>query len=539
MSGNLDDDLGEVELEIGNSPSKKRKPWSIKSKKKEKYAPMNSGGSCTISLDGPDDNILDIDKIQLKTRSHSSLTRNQSDMNANTNSITAENSQIKRKRSFSDPRHSSTITQTPTFASTGIYSLKVLCTAVICKNVDIYKGTTLSPPPEELKKLLKIMLHYNWINDSNLPFFLSESHTELDLSLNLSNNQLSDLSMSYITVCCPHLESLSFANWENITNNGWEIFCESSKPLLQNSLQKLILNGIKLSSKSLSNITTTFKSLKHLSLDGCENVKNLEVITQIGFAVGGFLRELSLKNLNLNSAAVESISKNFLVLEYLDLSVGYWDPHANYSSSEAIGSLSNISTLRKLYLGGMNFDNASISRICKSCTKLTVLDLTWLDITSEYVWKVQISEDALPDIANCRLLTELGLGYCHRIRNAQSLIACLNNLQFLQKLNLTSVPAVCDNLISQLVENCPNMRRLKLQNCIVNPCSLYSIGKYSSRLEYLDVRGKAIQTDSAWKAIAEGCPNLQTVLSNDMSPEARLNLQYHCSNLKVKLKRTM
>ena len=218
MSGNLDDDLGEVELEIGNSPSKKRKPWSIKSKKKEKYAPMNSGGSCTISLDGPDDNILDIDKIQLKTRSHSSLTRNQSDMNANTNSITAENSQIKRKRSFSDPRHSSTITQTPTFASTGIYSLKVLCTAVICKNVDIYKGTTLSPPPEELKKLLKIMLHYNWINDSNLPFFLSESHTELDLSLNLSNNQLSDLSMSYITVCL-----LSYIDYSKFYTNVFYI----------------------------------------------------------------------------------------------------------------------------------------------------------------------------------------------------------------------------------------------------------------------------------------------------------------------------
>lgn len=544
MEDQNDDQLVEIDLQPANVKAKKG--WKLKNKvkKNSKYAPIDYKKS-TIQIsteeDDKNDNSLDIDKVKVKRANtqiiESEKRKNDQKLNKSTSEF--ENVPL-RRRSFSettqmcDLRSSVNKDKNHTY----IFSLKVLCTAVVCKNVNLYKGTKIQPSIEELQKLLKVMVHFNWIEDQNLPFFLSEGQNELDLTLNHQNQKVTDLSMSFISVCCPQLSTLYLDHWNNITDKGWKTFCMSAETSLVSTLRKLSLNFVPLTKKIIDNISSSFKELRYLHLDSCEIMKDPNVLETLGNNLGHNIRGLSLKDLNLPSASIAVISSLFPKLEDLDVTVSSWDPYyfPDYATSEAIGTLSNCKNLKKLILSGMMFDDDCISRICKNCSYLEVLNLSWVDINSAYAWSIKLTDKALFDISCCSQLKELGLGYCSRIKKEQTLLNLLCALPNLEKLNLTSVPAVCDNVIINMAETCPKMKRLKLQNCIVNPCSLFAIGKHCNRLEYLDVRGKTIQTDSAWNAIAEGCQQLQTVLCQNMSPEARVNLHFQCPLLKVKMR---
>jgi len=416
------------------------------------------------------------------------------------------------------------------------HSLKALAAAVVCNNVNLYRGMDLEIPLPILSVLLKAVIRFNLISDDNLGFFLSDKITELDLAITSSAPNLTDCALGLLSVCCPALEKLSLDGWNTISEEGWEQFFRTT-PTLAKNFKSLSIRNIELSFFGLKSLGS-FLNLQYLYASKCNTLNNPEVLDLLAETLGNSLIGLDLKDINLSSDAIESLSNGFRTLQVLDISVSIWSPHSPYASSESLALLSRLYCLRKLYLSGLMFDNDSITAICKGCANLTHLILTWPDPNSEYVWSVKLTEPVLAQISNLAKLKELGLGYCHRIRAEQSLLTSLPFLSSLEKLNLSSVPGVGDNLIMRLAESCPNMRRLKLNDCVVNSCSLFALAKHCPSLEYLDVRGKNIsniQTDAAWHAIAEGCPDLQSVFGS-ISPESRLYLQLHCPRLKIKIK---
>jgi len=416
------------------------------------------------------------------------------------------------------------------------HSLKVLASIAVCNHVDLYKGKKQELPPAVLQKLLKVMLQFGLLDDTNLGFFLSENMSELELHNAKNNADLTEKSLSLLAFCCPNLTHLSLSNWEKLTPKGWIGYCETLSTHVGTKLNSLSLKHLRLNPDGITALKH-FKHLRHLTINSAE-VNNVNVMECLGDCCGETLETFDLTDVNLSNDVLLTLTSKFSNLEKLNLTVNKFDPRKNYASSEAIETISNILTLKEIYLSGMMFDDTSIGTICSKIPNLTVLVLTWPDLNSEYVYTVKITENVLPHIGSCSQLTELGLGYCQRIRSEQGLVNLVMFLSRLEKLNLSSVPGVGDNLICKVAQSCPNMRRLKLQDCIVNSNSLFALAKHCPLLEYLDVRGKTvqnIQTDAAWKEIAEGCPDLQSVFGS-ISSEARLHLQLHCSKLKLKIK---
>lgn len=530
----MSDSEGEIDLEPAGS-QRKEKVWkrvankAKKRKGKEKYA--------SVLSDSP---AHEDDVAEKEVRSPSRTTRDSTSQalslqdNAELTLSTDRSSQ-KHSRSFSDP-NGRRAAGGQDLRQRGPYSLKTLSATAVCRSLGHYKSRTQLPSFELLHQLLRAMLDYGWLNDSNLPFFLSETVTQLDLSMKDPLGGLSEVALSLIPLCCPALESLSLAGWSHLSHEAWKVFCTTSRSFLSDVLRELSINRVPIQRSTLRLIGSSFSQLEQLSFNECETFKDVEMVQLLAQHVGPTLRGLSLQEINLPSACVEAISAGFPHLKQLDLSVSHWNPHDAYATPEALGTLSQLVKLKELVLSGLDFDNETIHLICQACKRLRKLVLTWPDPRSEYNWSVKITEEILPHIAPLDRMKELGLGDCHRIRNSQLLTAMFTNLTRLEKLNLTSVPAVGDNVIASIAEHCHRMKRLKLQDCVVNPSSLMSLGKSCSKLEYLDVRGKAIQTDRAWQAIAEGCPRLQTLLGNHISPDARLLLHYHCPRLKYKVK---
>ena len=455
-----------------------------------------------------DNNTLEIDRIMLK-KENEEIVKNQK----KPNSVAGSPAKIRK---------------------TGPWSLKVLSAAQICKHVNLYKSTKLHIPNEILSKLLKIMVQFNYINDSNFPFFLSETYENLEIKIPTINDQITDHSLVLAPICCPNLKYFHLKNSVEFSKKGWKNFVESAKSSgLSQKLQHLSFINVPIYEKEFTLVCKTFKALKVFDLSHNFIIRQPTAL-QCLIEQHKNLTELYLKNINLTSDAIQSISNGFNNLEILDISVTTWDPHQTYASPESLATLSKLTTLKQLFLNGLSFNNNTISSICKKCVSLEVFDLSWPDPNSKYVWTIPITDAVLVDVVNCVNLEELGLGYSSRIRNEQSLTTLFTFLPNLTKLNLTAVPAVTDNSVTHLTKCCPNLKRLKLQHCVLNSTSLFAIASNCSKLEYLDVRAENnIFNDSSWEAIASGCPGLETALGT-MTSHVRLHLQMHCPKLKFK-----
>mmetsp|Transcript_14624 Transcript_14624/g.57392 ORF Transcript_14624/g.57392 Transcript_14624/m.57392 type:complete len:591 (+) Transcript_14624:191-1963(+) len=420
----------------------------------------------------------------------------------------------------------------------GPFSLAALAAAVTCINVDSYRGGD-GLTPELQGALLRITHQHGWLKETNIAFFLHEELEEANLDTKKSHKCLNDMALLMLAICCPKLRSLSIGGWTAVTSKGMAEFCKSSGATNPETLEHLGLNGLyKLDASAFRACVDTFTNLRSLDLSRCS--VDWEVLTCLVEGYGETLRKLLLVDVALNSDDLFIITDGFKSLKELDLSLPEWDPDNPAVSTEALSTIGRAcgQSLRRLSLCGQPFDDQCMGEITKKCRYLRMLNLSWLDHNSQFPWRVNLTGEGLRSIVdNCQNLRELGLAHCHRIKNDSAIVYMATHLPFLEKLNMTNCQCVTDKAAMMLAENCTKMKRLKLQDCILNSCSIVAFGTFLHELEYLDVRSPNRMNDSAFHKIGEGCKELNTLLAN-MSPEARLHCQLHCPKLVFRFKNT-
>lgn len=430
------------------------------------------------------------------------------------------------------------LTKPPARKRRGPYSLACLAAAVTCMNVDSYKGGDCLSP-ELQGALLRVTQHHGWLKESNIAFFLHEELEELCLDTKKASKSLNDMALLMVAFCCPKLRSLSIGGWTSVTSKGMVEFCKSSAASDPETLEHLGLDRLyKLDASAFRACVDTFPNLTSLDLSRCS--VDWETLTCLVEGYGETLKSLLLVDVALNSDDLIIITDGFKALKELDLSLPEWDPDNPAVSAEALATIGKAcgQSLRKLSLCGQPFDDVCIAEITKKCRRLRTLNLSWLDHKSQFPWRVNLTGEGLRSIVDhCPNLRELGLAHCHRIKNDSAIVYMATHLPFLEKLNMTNCQAVTDKAAMMLAENCTKMKRLKLQDCILNSCSIVAFGSFLHELEYLDVRSPNRINDSAFDKIGEGCHELSTLLAN-MSPEARLHCQLHCPKLDFRFKTT-
>lgn len=430
------------------------------------------------------------------------------------------------------------LTKPPARKRRGPYSLACLAAAVTCMHVDSYKGGGCLSP-ELQGALLRVTQHHGWLKEANIAFFLHEELEELCLDTKKASKSLNDMALLMVAFCCPKLRSLSIGGWTSVTSKGMVEFCTSSGATHQETLQHLGLDRLyKLDASAFRACVDAFPNLTSLNLSRC--TVDWETLSCLVQGYGDTLKSLLLVDVALNSDDLLIITEGFKALKELDLSLPEWDPDNPAVSAEALATIGRAcgQTLRKLSLCGQPFDDESVGEITKKCRRLRMLNLSWLDHKSQFPWRVNLTGEGLRSIVdNCPNLRELGLAHCSRIKNDSAIVYMATHLPFLEKLNMTNCQAVTDKAAMMLAENCTKMKRLKLQDCILNSCSIVAFGSFLHELEYLDVRSPNRINDSAFDKIGEGCHELTTLLAN-MSPEARLHCQLHCPKLDFRFKTT-
>ena len=216
-------------------------------------------------------------------------------------------------------------------------------------------------------------------------------------------------------------------------------------------------------------------------------------------------------------------------LEVLNIGANYCAPQVRDAGIRSVAMCVN---LRELCLGACSFiSDAAIQAISRGCHRLSVLDLSYCNLTD-------VSCIALAD--GCRELTILSLGCCNQItdRGMEAIARACGKLSELDVTwcielghctalalatgcpNLTVLRAGnCRKLVSESVvaiaQRCPRLSVLDLASCVyITDIALQAIGRGCSRLTFLSVGNCQYVTDIGIRELVMGCPRLEHLCVN-------------------------
>lgn len=203
-----------------------------------------------------------------------------------------------------------------------VASLKVLCSAAICRDVSAFKGAAAhatAVPPVILKRLLRAVLLKRALSDETMGFFLAERLLELELDC--SGNAVSDAAVGLVPLCCPHLKRLAISNAPLVTDKSATLLANLAPPSLLESLTSLSLVRCDISDDGVLSITAALHAITALNVSGCARLTAAS-FDAIGRAYGSSLESLHARGIALTSGAVQAMAKYLSAINVLDISVG-------------------------------------------------------------------------------------------------------------------------------------------------------------------------------------------------------------------------
>ena len=309
-------------------------------------------------------------------------------------------------------------------------------------------------------------------------------------------------------------------------------------------------------------------TLEILKIDNCNWLSN-DFISKIG-RLNENLKELSLRNLEINNSIITNILKWGKNLEILDissckgLSIGVCEnificakslkclKLSNLKEVVTDGGLERISripTLEELDISLCSqITNVGLVSLAKNKNNiLTSLDITGLiNITNEGLCQLvsnnsmslvklkasllpqrNINGEVINDISKCKSLTHLDLSGCIHIDienlNSVAIMAKLENI------NLSGISGVNDDLAINLISANKNLKILRLSNCVsISSNFLDYVINISNSLKLLEINRTPKITDAKIEeTISKKSPNLRIIRA--------ANLEWDLKNIGYKI----
>ncbi|AFZ81415.1 hypothetical protein BEWA_008250 [Theileria equi strain WA] len=253
-----------------------------------------------------------------------------------------------------------------------------------------------------------------------------------------------------------------------------------------------------------------FRSLKHLHMSNCNNItnKSLRVLLScLGkrlktldvynckhidfYALTTAISELETLLLGYSKAISSSNSSNFDVIRFLfehsgdsysrivlpklkvlqicnTLDIKLLSPLKGIATTlrvldirgckgipkQELDSIEHLTNLEELYIG-MNIENETLSRIAKNCTKLSVLDISESQITSQVVNDI---------VDNLPLLEKIKLSKCGNLNN-HDLRKLLTSLSHLSVIDVSHCWRLTDSFSHQISTVSPELKTIGVYMC--------------------------------------------------------------------------
>ena len=286
-------------------------------------------------------------------------------------------------------------------------------------------------------------------------------------SLNLSSNmQCDNVTLEFISSCCPLLTHINLRGCEKITDDGMKVLvrkCTCIKAINVSRCFKLTQVSIALLTQSLNLLT--------LEVSGCYRITNFDFIDDY--------TKWSIRAANI-------LTTN--------------DRDVKISACRNTTGCDNITTLDVSVLNSRLLTEVSIVHFVTKCARLTNLDISRV---------ASMTNSAIDDITtHCVHLINLNISYCCRVndRGVQALARC----KYLENVHMHNLFKVTGPGIEAFSKKCSRLQILCFPYCS-KVQDIHITALHWSNLTSLDVTQVTSVNDECVISIASHCPRLTSI----------------------------
>ncbi|XP_051469925.1 dynein regulatory complex subunit 6 isoform X1 [Apus apus] len=275
------------------------------------------------------------------------------------------------------------------------------------------------------------------------------------------NNQITDLSLKFISKCCPYMRHIHMANCQTITDAGLEMI---------SALEHILV----------------------LNVADCTRISDEGVTLFVQGSSGAKLRELNLANcINVTDASVMEIAQRCHALTYLSLR------YCENVTDAGIEALVDMSSLISIDISGTSISDTGLRALgchgkikelsvseCKNISDAGIQDFCegtrYLECC-HVTCCPQLTDDAVKAMAfHCQRLTAVSIAGCPEMTDTciQYLAASCRYLHFL---DVSGCIHLTDKALKYLWESCKQLQVLKMLYC--RNITKQAVLKYTAKLE--------------------------------------------------------